>query len=483
MGWITPCWPENYDAAAPPATSPTLNRVSFSEVGPVKATGPAPLRLLVGGFLALIAAGTALLLAPAATPRDEPIGLIDALFTATSATCVTGLIVRDTGAGFTGFGQAVILILIQLGGLGIMTFSLVVFSLFSSRLSMVSRSLVAQTVAGVGDWEDFWPLLRLVVRYTFAAEALGALLLFGRWERELGTAPAAWAAVFHSVSAFCNAGFGLRPDSLSQWRDDTFVNVVVISLIVLGGLGYLTVFELVETRRDRRRLSVHTRLALWTTSLLLAGGAALFWLLERQNTLAGLSGKTALLVSLFQSATCRTAGFNTVPVAGLGPQTLLLMMILMFIGGSPGSCAGGIKTTTFAVLVLTAWTRLRNRVHVNAFGRTLSLETIANTLSITLGGMAVMLLGLFVLLALESPEAQSADRSGVFVGYVFETVSALGTVGLSTGVTPLLTPAARLLITLLMFVGRLGPLTVAASLTRENPLTDWQHPEEDVMVG
>ncbi len=364
-----------------------------------------------------------------------------------------------------------------------MTFSLVVFSLFSSRLSMVSRSLVAQTVAGVGDWEDFWPLLRLVVRYTFAAEALGALLLFGRWERELGTAPAAWAAVFHSVSAFCNAGFGLWPDSLSQWRDDTFVNVVVISLIVLGGLGYLTVFELVETRRDRRRLSVHTRLALWTTALLLAGGAALFWLLERQNTLAGLSGKTGLLVSLFQSATCRTAGFNTVPVAGLGPQTLLLMMILMFIGGSPGSCAGGIKTTTFAVLVLTAWTRLRNRVHVNAFGRTLSLETIANTLSITLGGMAVMLLGLFVLLALESPEAQSADRSGVFVGYVFETVSALGTVGLSTGVTPLLTPAARLLITLLMFVGRLGPLTVAASLTRENPLTDWQHPEEDVMVG
>ncbi len=449
----------------------------------MRATGPGPLRLLLSSFLALIATGTALLMLPAATPPDRPIRFIDALFTATSATCVTGLIVRDTGSGFTLFGQVVILVLIQLGGIGIMTFSLLVFSLLGGRFSLVSRSIVMQTLAGVGYWEDLWPLLRMVIRFTLASELIGAMLLFARWQAEMGTPGAAYAAVFHAISAFCNAGFSLWPTSLMAWGGDAFIVIVMGLLIVLGGLGFLTIHDIRSARSERRAISLHTRLALSVTGILIVAGTVLFWILERHDSLAGLSGKQRLLASLFQSITCRTAGFNTVDIGSLAPATLFLLMLLMFIGGSPGSCAGGVKTTTFGVLALSAWNRLRRRTHVNAFRRTVSKATLANALSITLGGLFTVFTGLFLLLILESPHAAVVDRHGVFVGYFFEAVSAMGTVGLSTGVTPMLAPASRVLITALMFIGRLGPLTVAAALAGETPLNDWQYPEEDVMVG
>ncbi len=420
---------------------------------------------------------------PVSTPAARPVGFIDALFTATSATCVTGLIVRDTGMDYTTFGQMVILVLIQLGGLGIMTFSILVLSLLAGKVSFLSRSIVTQTLAGTGQWDDLRGLLRMVFAFTFATEFLGALLLFARWYPEMGAGRAAYSAMFHAVSAFCNAGFSLYSTSLMKWSGDVFVNFVVAALIILGGLGFMIVYEVVEARGRRRLLSLHARIALSTTIILTVGGAVLFWILEAHDTLAGLGRGEKFLVSFFQSVTCRTAGFNTIDIASLTPGALFLMIFLMFIGGSPGSCAGGIKTTTFGVLMLVAWNRLRRRTHVNAFRRTLTHSTIANTLSITIGGVAVIFLGLFFLLLLEAPHAMVDDRHGVFVGYLFETVSAVGTVGLSTGVTSALAPASRILISVLMFVGRLGPLTVAASLARENPLTDWQYPEEDVMVG
>ena len=440
-----------------------------------------PLRLVILSFAALILAGALLLMLPGATPADQPIGFIDALFTATSAVCVTGLVVRDTGAGFTAFGQALILALIQLGGLGIMTFSLILVSLFGRKLSMLHRSVVGQTLAGGADWEDFLPLLRIVFKYTLAVELLGAMLLFARWQPELGTAAAAWNAVFDSISAFCNAGFGLWADSLTRWRGDGLVNLVIASLIVLGGLGYPIVYEVLKTRFDRRTLSVHTRIALAATACLIAGGAAMIWLLEWRYSFAALATQDRLLAALFQSVTCRTAGFNTIDIGGLAPATLFLMILLMAVGGCPASTAGGLKTTTFSVIVLTAWSRLRHHKHVNVYNRTLPMTVVADSFSLTLAAVAILIAGVFLLLLMEDPAARGGNF--VFLDYLFETVSALSTVRLSTGVTASLQPLSRIVIVALMFVGRLGPLTIADSLTQYDRARDWRYAEEEVIIG
>lgn len=441
-----------------------------------------PGRLLIASFLALIGLGTLLLKLPWATPPEQPIGWLDALFTATSASCVTGLVVRDTGAGFTGFGQAVILGLIQAGGLGIMSFSLLILSLLRGRPTFAQRAVYEQTLSGRSQ-ADVRPLLRLVFAFTFAAEAAGAVLLAVRFVPELGAGRGAWAAVFHAVSAFCNAGFALWPDSLVRYRADAWVNLVVVALIVLGGLGFFVVWELVRERGRWRRLSVHSKLALTVSATLIAVGTGVFWLLESSNALFGLSRGEQLLVSLFQGVTPRTAGFNTVDFATLTPATLFFVTILMFIGGSPGSTAGGIKTTTFGVLLLATLTRFRGHRHANAFGRTLTRETIGNTAAIALGGMLTVVVGVFLLLLCELPVRAVEQDSAVFVSLYFETVSALGTVGLSTGVTGFLEPSSRVLVAVLMFLGRLGPLTVASSLAAASTLRDWRYPEEDVVVG
>lgn len=448
----------------------------------MRAAGPGPLRLLVGSFLVLIAVGTLLLKLPAATPADQPIGWIDALFTATSAACVTGLAVRDTGTGFTPFGQVVILLLIQLGGLGIMTFSLFVLALFRGRVSLAQRTILEQTVAGsLG--QNLWPLLRLIFAFTFGTEGLGALLLFLRWAPEMGAGKAAWSAVFHSISAFCNAGFGLRPDSLTAWRGDPWVVLTVSALIVLGGLGFFTVWEIRRSRGLRSRLSVHSRLALAVSAVLIVLGTVAFWLLETRRAFAGMTWSEQLLAAFFQSVTTRTAGFNSVDIGVLSPGTLFLMILLMFAGGSPGSCAGGIKTTTLGVLVVATVTRLRGHGNVNVFNRTLAPQTVRNALSIALGGAFVVTTAVFALVLLQAPGGPLAEERAVFLDYLFETVSALGTVGLSTGVTADLSPASRLLVSLLMFMGRLGPLTIATSLATGGTEDDWRYPEEEVMVG
>lgn len=448
----------------------------------MRAAGPGPLRLLVGSFLVLILAGTLLLKLPVATPADQPIGWIDALFTATSAACVTGLIVRDTGTAFTPFGQLVILGLIQVGALGIMTFSLFVLALFRGRVSLAQRTILEQTVAGsLG--QNLWPLLRLIVAFTFGAEGLGALLLFLRWAPEMGAGEAAWAAVFHSISAFCNAGFSLWADSLTAWRGDPWTVLVVSALIVLGGLGFFTVWEVRRSFTLRSRLSVHSRLALAVSAVLIVVGTAAFWLIETRRAFAGMSWSEQILAAFFQSVTTRTAGFNTVDIGTLAPGTLFLMILLMFAGGSPGSCAGGIKTTTLGVLVVATVTRLRGHGNVNVFNRTLPPQTVRNALSIALGGAFVATTAVFALVLFQAPGGTLAEERAVFLDYLFETVSALGTVGLSTGVSGHLSPASRLLVSILMFAGRLGPLTVAASLAAGGTEDDWRYPEEEVMVG
>jgi trk system potassium uptake protein TrkH len=449
----------------------------------MNATQKRPLRLLVGSFGALIALGTGLLLLPAATPEGQPIGFVDALFTATSATCVTGLVVRDTGTGFTPFGQAVVLGLIQLGGLGVMTFSLLILSALGRRLSLTSRSVLTHTLTGVGLKEGLGPLLGSVVRFTLALEVLGALVLFLRWRGALGASGAAWAAAFHSVSAFCNAGFSLWSNSLQGYRDDVVVNGVVMALIVLGGLGFLVAHEVQRSWRRPRDLSLHTKITLATTAWLIPAGAIGIWLVERDDSLARLGPGSQLLASLFHSVTARTAGFNTIDLVHFTPAGLFILTMLMFVGGSPGSCAGGIKTTTLGVLALAAWQRIRGHAFVNAFHRSLGRSTLENAVTITIGGVTVVLAGLFGMLFLQAPHSSIGELHGEFAAYFFEVVSAVGTVGLSVGVTTSLTPTARVLVTALMFLGRLGPLTVASALARQSRPADLQQAEEDVIVG
>ena len=449
----------------------------------MRATGPGPLRMLIGSFLALILAGTALLKLPAATQPDKPIGWIDALFTATSATCVTGLAVRDTGSEFTLFGQLVILGLIQAGGLGLLTFSLFILALFRGRVSLAQRSIFEQTLATQAG-HRLWPVLRLVFLFTFVTEGIGALLLFLRWLPEMGAGRAAYHGVFHAVSAFCNAGFGLRPDSLTAWRGDAWVVLTVSALIVLGGLGFFTVYEVAESRKMRTPISVHSKLALTVSAVLIVLGTALIWILETGHSFSGMGAGEKVLAAFFQSVTTRTAGFNTVELSQLAPGTRFLMTIFMFIGGSPGSCAGGIKTTTVGVLFMATLTRLKGHVHVNAFRRTVGEVTVNNALTVAIWGALGAVAALFALILLQSPGGSVEQERSLFFDYLFETISALATVGLSTGITADLSPASRLLVSLLMFFGRMGPLTLASSLAgSQRQVDDWEYAKEEVMLG
>lgn len=449
----------------------------------MRAAGSGPVRLLVGSFLVLVLLGTLLLKLPWSTPADKPIGWIDALFTATSAACVTGLVVRDTGSEFTVFGQWVILGLIQAGGLGVLTFSTFILALFGGRVSMTQRTIFEQSLAARFGGR-LRPVLRLVVVFTFVIESAGALFLFLRWLPEMGAGRAAYYGVFHAVSAFCNAGFGLRPDNLTAWRADALVIVPISALIVLGGLGFFTVDEILESRKTRRPLSVHSKLALSVSGALIALGTAVIWILESDHSFAGMGAGEQALAAFFQSVTTRTAGFNSVDLRLLQPGSLFFMTLLMFIGGSPGSTAGGVKTTTLGVLVATMVSRLRGRNHVNAFHRTIEPGTVRNALTVALGGVLGAIVALFALLLLQSDGGSVEHARSLFFDYLFETVSALGTVGLSTGITADLSPASRLLVSLLMFLGRLGPLTLASALASDRGgLTDWRYAEEEVMVG
>lgn len=457
----------------------------------IKASGQGPIRILVGSFGGLILLGTALLKLPISTPPEAPISWLDALFTSTSAVCVTGLVVRDTGAGFTLFGQGVILTMIQLGGLGVMSFWLLIFWLLRGRVTLAFRTVFEHTVSSMSG-ARFAPVLRLVFLFAFGAEAGGAALLSLRFVPEMGLGRGIWHGVFHSVSAFCNAGFALHPDSLVGYVSDPLVVGTVMVLIILGGLGFFTVFDLMswfryrlrrETRRPTYRLAVHTRIALLVSAVLVVGGAVLFWLIESPASLEGQGAWEQAAASLFQSVTTRTAGFNSVDLIELTPLTLFLMMMLMFVGGSSGSTAGGVKVTTVGVLFLTAIARLKGHRNVNAFGRTLPSSTTNAALTVAATGALAVVLGLFLLLLAEAPSRAVEQNHAVFMEYFFETVSALGTVGLSLGMTPALTAPGRVVVAFLMFLGRLGPLTVVAALAMDRPARDWRHPEEEVMVG
>lgn len=441
---------------------------------------PAP--LLVGSFASAILIGTALLALPIASATGSTIGLLDAFFTSTSAVCVTGLTVKDTGCDFTLFGQLVILALIQLGGLGIMTFSV-------SMVLVLGRALATLHGRAMRDMLDQQSapeavhLVRFITASTLAIEAAGAAALFCWFGGSEGYTPrSAYSAIFHSVSAFCNAGFSLYSRSFEAYRSHVGVNLVITSLVILGGLGFPVLRDLLVLRGRRRLgegqspgLRTQTRVVLTTSAILIVLGAALFYVLELPATLKGLRPGERLLASYFQSVTARTAGFNTVDIGAVKAPALVVLMALMYIGASPGSTGGGIKTTTAAILFQAMRSAFRRRPQVELFRRTVPRSTIRRSIA---------LVTLTILLLIAAAIALTvAEPDQPFERLLFEEISAFGTVGLSTGITAALSAPGKLIIILLMFAGRVGPLTLMFSLLGEGRPARYTYPQTHMMVG
>jgi trk system potassium uptake protein TrkH len=447
-----------------------------------------PERLLVMSFAGLIAVGTLGFQILPGLYVGEGLSWLDALFTATSAVCVTGLIVVDTATHFTILGQAYVLLLIQLGGLGIITLTTAVILALGRKLSLHHEAVTAATAA-VAPEVDLRKLVRSIVTFTLSLEALGAFVLFLTWLPRFPAPLAAWHAVFQSVSAFCNAGFATFSDSLTGFGTSTVSLVTIMALIVLGGIGFVALEDMHVwwTRRRsgaRIGLSLHTRLVLTTTLLLIVGGWLAFAVLEWRNTLAPLSPWERTLNALFLSVTARTAGFNTLDHSAMADSTNFVTILLMSIGGSPGSTAGGLKTTTAAAIALLALGRLRGTSVTSAWGRTIPAESIQRAVGLFVMGF-VIVTGAILLYAVTHLRPHADTGSLDFLHYMFEAVSAFNTVGLSMGATGSLDPVGKTLTIALMYVGRVGPLAIAAAVSRRREAADsaFRYSYEDVIIG
>ena len=445
-----------------------------------------PATLVLASFLLVIATGTLLLKLPVATTSGH-ISWIDALFTATSGVCVTGLVVVATGNYFTTFGQGVILTLIQIGGLGLMTISVTLFTWIGRSISFRHR-MAMQDLFAPTPRADIFNLLKSIVLFTAGAEIAGGIVLTLFWSREMPLLQAAGTGFFHSISAFCNAGFSLFADSMMRYSGDLMLNGTVCTLIVLGGIGFPVLYDLQTwirpRKRRRRRLSVQTKAVVLTSLILIVAGALMFALLEQLPVAETHSLGHRILTPLFQSITCRTAGFNTVDIAGLNDATLALMIFLMFFGASPGTCGGGVKTTTLALLTAFTYSRVRRRRRVDLFKKSIPEETVTRSVSLVLVSVALIGLVLFLILVENTIEGPHAIQTkGAFLAVFFETVSAFGTVGLSMGVTPELTLWGKSWIIFMMLVGRVGVLTFAYIIVGTGTTNGVAHAEENLMIG
>lgn len=437
-------------------------------------------RFLVYSFLSLIAAGTLLLMLPGATQDGQGLVFIDALFTATSAVCVTGLIVVDTATHFTLFGELVIMTLFQLGGIGIITFATFLFIFISGGLGVGQMNTLKDMVAEKNT-NLVTATLKKVVGFTFAVEAIAVVSYYIFWDMEFSSQGQRFLfSVFHAISAFCNAGFSLFTNSLADVHNATNwgINITTILLIILGGLGFTVVWEIIQRKSEsqiwRRRLSVHARVVIVTTITLLAIGTVVILALEWSNTLEGHSTPDKILLSLFQSVTTRTAGFNTVDTGAMGIPVILGMLILMLIGGSPASTAGGIKTTTFAVLIRSMIMTIRGNNRMEMFKRTIPNTIIFRAMTVILLAVAWISISTIVLTIIE-------DHA--LIDILFEEVSAFATVGLSRGITADLTTWGKAIIIMSMFVGRVGILTFMAAFASRVDNRKYRYPEESIMVS
>ncbi len=446
-----------------------------------------PFRLTVLSFLLAIIAGACLLKLPFATVGH--ISWIDCLFTSTSAVCVTGLIVVDTATKFTRFGQVVIITLIQFGGLGIMTLSTFFLVFLRGRVSFTNIKVMKDTFTSGGD-VDIYGLLKLIVVFTLSVEAVGSSLLFLRFSKIYPAGTALFHSIFQSVSAFCNAGFSTFSDNLMSFRGDVLVNIVMAGLVIIGGIGFLVVWEVRRCvrrfiRREKRVrvLSLHTKLVLIVTAALVVFGTVVFAAIEWNILLTDLPWYEKILAAFFQSVTTRTAGFNTINIRDLANASILVTIFLMFVGASPGSTGGGIKTSTFGVLIALGISRLKSMEEVNMFKRTLSRFSVWRALSVTLTAIAVISVATMLLMLTEGGISPFLDTPGMFVEILFEVVSAFGTVGLSLGITGGLTSIGKLIIVLVMYMGRLGPLLIAMAISPREKRARFKYAEEQVMIG
>ena len=438
-----------------------------------------PARVLLISFFCVIVIGAILLMMPAATVDEHGASVIDAFFTASSATCVTGLTVQDTGSFFSHFGQTVILILIQIGGLGIMTLSTLYAIIIGRRLDLREE----ESIRGILDQSSSTQMYKLIVqiiKITLVIECTGIVLLYMRWMPSMGSPEALRHSLFHSISAFCNAGFSLNSANLTEYVHDSYINIVIMFLIVFGGFGFVVIDDLVKNTRNLNpfslrfsRLNVHTRLVLTTSAFLIIFGTLFVFFFEFDNTLLDLSTKDKLIASVFQSVTCRTAGYNTIDTGALRDITLYICMILMFIGASPSSTGGGIKTTTFTVLILAVRSMLTSRGKVEIYSRTIPHQIVYKSIAIVLFSSSFFVMSSILLLA---------TQQGGFIDILFETFSALGTVGLSTGVTGTLNTFGKIVITVLMYLGRVGPLTVVLAIG-EAKRVNIEYPITRIAVG
>jgi trk system potassium uptake protein TrkH len=438
-----------------------------------------PAQVLVLSFTCLIAFGTLLLLLPAAT--HTPISFVDAVFTATSAVCVTGLTVVDTASRFTTLGQIVILLLVQLGGLGYMAITTVGVIALGRQLSLSDR-LTLQQALDVDSLSGLARFVLSVLKLTLAFEVAGAAILTAWWTSDLGLGRAAYYGVFHAVTAFNNAGFVLFENSLTSFRGDVVVNFVIGTLVVAGGLGFVVLREL-RHYRPGQRLSLHARLVLGLSVLLLVGGAAVIWIVEYDNplTLAGLSPAEAAMAALFQSVTARSSGFNTIDVSAMMPASLFLLILLMFVGAAPGSTGGGVKISTFAVAVATIWSIVRGRDEPVLLGRRIPPAQVSRA-------FAICVIGFFALNGVAGLLLITEERT--LLPTLFEATSAFATTGLSLGqagssisLVGSFSNPGRLLVAALMFVGRLGPLTMAVAIARARHVAPVRPAEGRFLVG
>lgn len=442
-----------------------------------------PARFTIFSFGLLILTGTFLLMLPQAT--NTSIHLIDALFTSASAVCVTGLTVVDTGSAFSALGQWIILALIQAGGLGIMTISTIIIFMLKKRSNLAGRTIIHDTFIHKSKY-TISQTLRAILISTIAIEGIGIIIMFFCFHSNHDIIQSLKLSVFHSISAFCNAGFSTLPDSMTPYRENIPLNLIFCFLIISGGIGFPVMIELKEqfpvNRRTWPRLSLHTKIVLSTTGILLFTGTMIICLMEWHNTLASLSLPGRVLASFFQAVNARTTGFNSLPIGAMANETLFILIIFMFIGASPGSCGGGIKTTTVATLFILAISRLKGNKYPHLFNRKISDKSVGKAISIVLISLGIVFIGILLLNITELGDMSHISSRGKFLEISFEVISAFGTVGLSTGTTPTLTVMGKLIITFIMFIGRLGPLVIAIAVSQPS-LSSYQFAEENIMIG
>lgn len=437
-------------------------------------------QILALGYMGVILLGSFLLSLPISAKSGEWTPFINSLFTATSATCVTGLIAYDTFMHWTLFGQIVIILLIQTGGLGFMT----VVTLFSfalgRRIGLYERIILAQSAGAMGH-AGVIRLVKRIIIFTFAVELGGALLLMIRFIPEFGAGKGIWFSVFHSISAFCNAGFdlmGIKGEafaSLTSYSADPLVNLTICALIVIGGMGYVVWSDIWDKKFRYRKYRLHTRIVLWSTLILVFLPALLLFAFEHDGVLKGMSSGESFLACLFQSVTPRTAGFNTVPLGELSESSLLLMDMLMLIGGNSGSTAGGIKVTTIVVILFGLYSSVRGERDIVIGKRSLDLSLVKQAMSLFAIYLILTMAAVMTICALE-PECTLSQ-------VLFECCSAICTVGVTTGITPTLSPGSKIILILLMYAGRVGVLTLAGAMMSKRKVSLTSRPHEKILIG